>query len=278
MVSDDDVARAVVGEMVRARTASAGALKDRLYATLAALGIDVGRLEGDAQARQLSEQRSKREQSWQRKLEKALAIRQLREPDFEPIFPTAPTRERVARAGEDPITRDVVAAAGPVTALQSHQFPWPVNKITRVLTAEEYAAAVRFREAYENRAARPNVGDYGTSSGRSDPARRLPVTPVQERAGREWNALKLHMPPAVFAIARELILEEPLPGHARPRSLVEFGKAYGNTTDARRAIGIAEGALKTVCGALAAIAREYDAWRRAQARELRAGTARVQGR
>lgn len=147
----------------------------------------------------------------------------------------------------------------------AHLMQWPIDRAASILTTTEYEAAQRLRDAYFGRNAHPRVPQFGGGGGGgSSHGSHLPVGPAQERAGREFNAAWTRLGPALRAIVRNFVFEEAPAGAERPMTAEEFGRRYGRTTDARRARGVADGAIKTACAALATIWAEYDIWRHEQ--------------
>jgi hypothetical protein len=211
-------------------------LRSKVYAELAAKGVDVKRLVADAKRK------------------------------GEPVWPTAPTPERVRQAGEAPSELVVVPAAGPVKAVRAHKFEWAVDRLAPLVTAQEYHAADRLRTLYAAMGGHARIGDYGDGAGRSDPANRLPLTERHESAAREfhmiWRAYAIDG--AVRAILWNFVLREAPNGCREPLSAEEFGRLYGGTSDARRARGVADGAIKTALGVLASVMRDYERWRHEQ--------------
>lgn len=180
------------------------------------------------------------------------------------LWPTEPTRELVAQMGEEPETAVVTPAAGPVPALRSHRWEWPVDRIAPLLTAAEYQAAEQLQWAWETK--RGSVGSVlaASDAGRATPGKRLPLTPDQETAAKAWRAYWRELVPSLRPVAYNLILQQPLPGEDQAPTLEAFGRWYGRALKYRagglggnRARGLAEGALRAACAALARIAAEY---------------------
>lgn len=165
-----------------------------------------------------------------------------------------PTRERVRQAGAG----EKVIEAKTVGEQKSHRFLWPVEQIRRYLSADEYAAAQAFRDAYEGLGGRAKVANWGGSGG-GNPANKLAITPAQERAAREYQVFRkgLAKNPTARALAENFILGEKVRGHDRPLSFVEWGRRYASVEGEQQARGIAQGLLWLVCADLAAISREH---------------------
>lgn len=185
----------------------------------------------------------------------------------------AAAEKRVAAARPDGLTQGRVGhAVAPIVSTPvgksgtAHLMQWPIDRAASILTAGEYDAAQRLRDAYFGRNAHPRVPSFGGGGGGggSSHGSHLPVGPHQERAGREFNAAWTRLGPALRAIVRNFVFEEAPSGSERPMTAEEFGMRYGRTTDARRARGVADGAIKTACAALATIWAEYDIWRHEQ--------------
>lgn len=65
-------------------------------------------------------------------------------------------------------------------------------------------------------------------------------------------------------IVWNFVLQQPPRGRDKPLTSEEFGRLYGSTSDARRARGVTDGAVKCALSVLASLAADYDAWKRAQ--------------
>lgn len=236
-----DQLREIVAGLEQPGMKSAAQVRRAVYARLNAVGLDVAAL--------VKEARASRSQGPDT-------------PVLPPVWPTAPTRERVRQAGDAPTEVTVIPGAGGVPPLLAHRWEWPVAKLG--LPIEELSAAERVRHAYLGRHGHAATGDYGTRAGASDPTSRLGLTPAQERSAREWRAFWYRLNPALRAIVLNFVCEAPARGKDRPLTLDEFGKLYGRTTDPRRARGVAEGAIRTAVAVLAQLSREYDQWRAAE--------------
>jgi hypothetical protein len=257
MTPPADIARALVDRLEGAETRSAAVLRAMAYRALTAAGVNVDRLRRDACLEQIAE--------LQAKVGRAKAKRPFHELRLEAqraklkTFSHVPTLELVRQRGEVP-TVESFEENGDQLRSERHRWMWPVDKIRHCIPAEHYAAADRLRWAHTARQGGSRIGDYGDGSGRSDPARRLPLTPEQEKAGRTWNAMWLRMNPAIRLIAWNFILEEPPRGWDRPMTAREFGEMYGRTSNDSRARGVTDGAVITACAILAELARGYSAW------------------
>ena len=228
---------------------------DWLEATSKRLEVTSERLKDPAtpEAKQLGVRAGRRmvDKLW-KKLD---AIRQFGEP---PRHYSAPTREREHAAGEEP-TKAVVYDAGQASAV-SHRFVWPVQRLhsLHITNARQYHAAARFRAADDRRGDRPSTASYGDGGGASDPSRRLPISPDEEIAGREFRFVWARLEDELKALAWILILQRPLPGEVEPLSIVEVGKRYGATANETHARWFAHGMLKVLCIRLSSIYAIHD--------------------
>ena len=186
--------------------------------------------------------------------------------DSAPAPLSAPTRERQRHGGEMTIAEREVDG----TALQAprYKFEWAVDRMCVAMTAEEYAAAVRFREAFLRRQNTPGAVDWNRSGG-SVPGSRLPIRDEQLRASHDFNAVWTRLDPTLRLIVGNFILEEPSRGRSEPFNAVDFGKEFGATKDPNRARGVTVGAVRTAAAVIARLFREYDQWRAEKAREQR---------
>ena len=149
------------------------------------------------------------------------------------------------------------------------RFNWPIDAIVDLITGQEYEAADRFRWAYEARIKHAKIGSYGGLGGSSDPARRLALTPDQQKAGLEWQMWDRRIPPAIRPILDNFVLELQRKGDKPPLSRVEFGKLYGRCKHEHQARGMSNGMLKVALGVLAAIWAEYQDWLETQRSHIR---------
>lgn len=288
---------ALIDRLERLKSTSAGVLRDRVYEVLAAYGIDVERLVRDTRMEVVDEERARLERKLDRfklfrarlasgrlppeKAEEAKArllaapadikaqravLKRLEE-RAPPPLPSAPTRELVRHMGREPVVRHR-EPNGDLLSAPRHEFEWPVDAMRVALTAEEYGAALRLREAYLRRQNTPGAVDWNGAGG-SVPGSRLPIRDEQLRAGRDWNAVWLRLDPTLRLIVSNFMLEEPPRGRERCLTPVEFGQAYGALKDKATARGVAIGAVRTSCSVVARLFREYDQWRAEKRREGR---------
>jgi hypothetical protein len=186
---------------------------------------------------------------------------------------TAPTRERVRQAGEEP-RRDVVYVAGAAQDV-SHRFTWPVDRLHQlhIVDPDTYMSASRLYRAY-NRLPRPLTGRYGDERG-GDPANKLMLTEPQETALREveyiWRATRST---PFWRWIKALVLLEPEPGSSRPMGLVDFGRQQGKTNSEQLARWFAHGFLDACCILLVELYRTFDARLQAEAKERQLAQAR----
>jgi hypothetical protein len=288
-LDENDLASQIVAALERSRTTSANVLRDKCYRVLGKLGVDIVKLVNDARGdhatqlrltakrsarrRQLLKMRIDREEIPADRLPAAIrslqnaprrAAAQKRALDLvlhrPPVWSSDPTPERRRHATEEAYVIEVVPAAGPVRATVAHQFKWAVDEIADLLSAQEYEAAESFHWAYFSRLSHAKIGGYGDGGSASDPARRLPLTPEQQHAGREWAMWSKRIPPALRPILFNFVLGIPPRGADKPLSRAEFGKVYGRCKGDHQARGVADGALKAACGLLAGVWAEYEDW------------------
>lgn len=290
MTEQSDLAAALVSKLEGAQTRSAAVLRRMAYSVLGELGVDVQKLAADAaESERLAKEAEIERAIKRRKLiegriaaghlkpeqmaraqkqlakipddikQQRAALRKLQERPKE-VWPTAPTPERNRQAGGAPTVEIAAPANGPIPALKRHRYDWPVDQVRSILRAEEYDVASRLRNSYYAAQPRSAVSSYGDPGG-GDPYSRVPLAERQEAAGRDFNALFTKLPAEIKLILKIFVLEEPLPGTNRAPTPEEFGRTFGQTRDARRAKGVADGALKAALAMLAAQALEYDAWK-----------------
>lgn len=181
---------------------------------------------------------------------------------------SAPTPERLRHAGIDPTieTRDLTGAE---LSAPRYRWEWAIDRMAVPLTAEEYTAATRIRDAFYSRQNTPGAVDWNGSGG-GHPGPRLPIREHQLRAGAEWNAIWLRLPSELRFVVSNFILEQSPRGHEKPLDALEFGRMYGVTRDKEKARGVTVGAVRTTCAMVARLFREYDHWK-AEQRERAAG-------
>lgn len=181
---------------------------------------------------------------------------------------SAPTRELVRHKGGAPLieTRDITGAE---LSAPRYRWEWSVDRMAAPLTAEEYQAATRLRNAYLMRQNTPGAVDPNGAGG-SHPGSRLPIRDSQLKAAAEWNAIWLRLPPELRFVVTNFILEEAPRGQEHPLDAIEFGRMYGVTRDKEKARGVTVGALRATTAVIARLFREYDHWK-AEQRERAAG-------
>lgn len=182
---------------------------------------------------------------------------------------SAPTQQLVRHKGAEPIveTRDyLLDSHGAELSAPRYRWEWAVDRMAVALSAEEYSAAERLRNAYLTRQNTPGAVDPNGAGG-SHPGPRMPIRDPQLRAAAEWNAIWLRLPPDVRFIVRNFILEEAPRGLEHPIDAVEFGGRYGVTQDKAKARGVTVGALRATCAVVARLYHEYDDWKARQRRE-----------
>lgn len=172
---------------------------------------------------------------------------------------TAPTRQREEAAGEALSKTVVYDGAGQATAI-SHRLVWPVQRMhsLHITNARQYHAAARFLLADQHRGGNAGTASYGDGGRASDPSRKLPITPDQERAEREFRFVWARLEDEFKALAWILILQRPLQGAVEPMTIVEVGKKFGNTTNEAHARWFAYGMMKILLVRLSSIYAIYD--------------------
>jgi hypothetical protein len=287
--ADTAIAQSLISRLERLATRSPAVMREAVYEELAAQGVDVPALAGDARALMRAEAESKMSR-WEQiaklianrlrsgqlppgkaaeakrqlalapmtiKAQKAVLKRIEARPA--PPQPSAPTRELVRHYGHEPSVRDR-EPDGTILSAPRYEFQWALDRCNVEMTAEEYGAALRFREAFLRRQNTPGAVDWNRSGG-SVPGSRLPIRDEQLRASQDYNAVWYRLPPAVRVIASNFLLEVAPRGMERPLDAVEFGKMYGATKDPNRARGVTCGAVRTACSMIAGLQREYDEWK-----------------
>lgn len=291
---DDAIALAgrLVDVIERERGQSVVALCERLYAILGESGIDAEAIVADTRAALVREHRAKADDlaklaaqlearvkagalsprnvdrarrelaavpEKERQIAKAIKRIEGRKP---PRPENAPTAERLRHAIEPPAVRSIEPDGTMLTAPR-HEFRWPVDRLDVRLTAEEYQAAERIREAFVGKENRPRVADWNGSGGGS-PGSRAPIADAQLAAASEWNAVYYRTPPWARLVVFNFILETRAPRQSRLMTAEEFGRMWTGTTDARRAQGATEAAIKGACATTAWLFDSYDHWRSRQ--------------
>jgi hypothetical protein len=297
-MTPSDIGRELVRRLEAAGARSPGQMRDEAYAVLAAAGVDVAALVADARQELIAERRSRLERlALVRRLiadrirlgrlapEKAAeakaklarlpadikaqkaALRRLEARPAPPQPPSAPTRELVRQYGYAPRVRDREPDGTPLSAPR-YEFEWAIDRAAVPLTAEEYQAAVRLREAYLRRQNTPRVADWSGAGG-GVPGPRLPARDAQLRASQDYNAVWFRLPPPVRLIVSNFVFEAPPRGRERCLDAVEFGRLYGQTRDPNRARGVTVGAIRAALAMVAELHREYDRWRAERERDRR---------
>jgi len=186
---------------------------------------------------------------------------------------TAPTRQREEAAGEALSKTVVYDGAGQATAI-SHRLVWPVQRMhsLHITNARQYHAAARFLLADQRRGGNAGTASYGDGGRASDPSRKLPITPDQELAEREFRFVWARLEDEFKALAWILILQRPLQGSVEALTVVEVGKKFGNTTNEAHARWFAYGMMKILLVRLSSIYAIHDNQR---AKEQEQATARA---
>jgi hypothetical protein len=185
---------------------------------------------------------------------RAKKLTQVTEPE---PWMSAPTRERVDQAGEEPLKRVVWATEGEAQGL-IHRWGSPVQRAhaRQVLAPEEYLAAARFRRAFLDSSRDAPTTGYGEESDK--PNWRNPLTRREAEASWEFQWVWERLEPRMRSEAWILILEKPLAGQTQPLSVVEFGKQVGKTECEKHARGFTYGSLFTLLIRLAGLYRLFD--------------------
>lgn len=175
----------------------------------------------------------------------AAKVRKLAEVGEPEPWITAPTRERSAKAGGPP-AREVVSDAEGKPAGVNFRWHWPVEAAHRrhITTARQYMGAARVRRAFFDAGGRPSVALWGDEGRASDPARRTPMTPRQQKAHREFFEVWRRLEPELQAVVWVLVLEQPLPGDAEALTVADFGRRISRSSTEEHARWFAWGALK----------------------------------
>ena len=154
--------------------------------------------------------------------------------------------------------------------VRAHKVVWPIDEIAKHLTAEELAAAERFRNCYEAIHRSQGVANYSGAIGAG--GTRMEITERQIAAGAHYQRMLAELgSEASKGIARNFILEHKSPGFDRVLSFAEFGAGLVGGTDPIRHRYAAYGALKAVCDRLAYASRRLDV----DGQEARRASARV---
>lgn len=202
----------------------------------------------------------------ERQREAKALLKDLERPET-PRPPSAPTRELVRHKGAEPVVTDREPDGTPLSAPR-YRFEWAVDRMSAPMTAEEYQGLTRLREAYLRRQNTAKGVDWNGAGG-NVPGPRLPISDAQLAAGKAWNAIWHRLDPTLRVIVMNFVLEEAPRGHDAPMSAEEFGKLYGATKDARRALGVTVGALRTSAAVIARLWHDYDQWKAEQRRGRR---------
>lgn len=287
-----DLAPALIERLERLATASTTVMRAEVHEVLGLAGVDVARLAADVRDRMRAEaqdrldavaaksrlvqtrvasgrlspaQASKAADQLARldvrqKAAEKEARRILRRLEARPMpAPSAPTPERLRHEPEAPVIRDREPGGQPLSAPR-YELAWPIDRLGVTLSADEYAAASRLRNARQLSQAHARVVDLNGAGG-GVPGPRTPTTDRAIFAGQDWRAVWLRLPPELRAIAQNFILEEAPRGRDKPLSAVEFGQVYGGGRDKATARGVTVGAVKTTCAVIAGLYRDYDQWR-----------------
>ena len=197
-------------------------------------------------------------------------LKQLKEVGSPAPWPTAPTPERTAQAGEQPVRQITMNEGQPEGIL--HRWLWPVETLHRkwLATPEELIAGQRLNQAFARLGKNPGTMDYDGAMRAVDPARRLPMTREQQGAWAEFEFVMRRLTDKERRLAWVLVIQEPLPGEAealKPQVFVQrFWHVAGNS-DARH---IGYGMLMCLIDRLHQIYKRFDfeqADAKAEARE-----------
>lgn len=227
---------------VEAQATRLAAIRERNRRALLRHGIDVEAMERDTVAAIRAERGIKALTKTRDRMAKAVA------------GPTAPTHERVARAGVHP--REIEVRPDQPRA---HRFEWQLDLMRDSLTTRQYEAAERLRDCHMAMQPRSTVSDYSGASGSSDPSKRLAVTETQELAARNFHWIMGRLDGLHERVIRHFVLEQPDPTTEQVPTAEEFGRKLGKRRESSRAKGIAEGAIILACARLAQLWHAYDA-------------------
>lgn len=236
----DDEAMADVGGESEAKRLSIQ-LRFRLKRDL---GIDVSRIDGDAQMcaeglhrlHKLMRQSAKHRDPW----------------------PTAPTPERLRQAaGVAPVEIEVAKDQPKAHIMRSQ-----IEAMAGKLPIEHIAAALRLRRANELMHGGSRVVGYEERTGGGGYRPRDELTERQQAAGAFRAAMLLGWCDVQRAVIDNFVLEMPGAGSTRVLSPEEFGVAYGTQRNAR--LGRAE-CFGMIATTLSALHRRVMVWDRDQA-------------
>lgn len=255
-----DLPSIIVDKLEGAETKSAAVVRNMVYRLLTTAGVDVDKLRRDACLDRIEdlEARAARSKSKKSHYDELLEAEQKKLK----VLSHVPKQELVRHKGEAPVIESFDENGHPLRA-DRRRWAWPVDKIRHCLPEEHYAAAARLRWAFEASQTGSKVADW-QPGGRSDPARKLAITPTQELAGRDWHVMWTRCTGVVRLIAWNFVLEQAPRGHDRPLTAKEFGEQYGRTNNVHRAAGVTDGAIITTCAVLAEILRGHRAWQAEQ--------------
>lgn len=181
---------------------------------------------------------------------------------------TAPTAERRRHATSEPREIEVSPAMA-----RAHHFDWPLEAIRNRLTADQYEAAERLRDAYLAMQPRSAVADPTGVGGASDPSNRLAFTERQEFAAREFEFIMRYLEGRYVSIVANFILEREQEGKQRCLTIIEYGNKLSGMSGphAGKAAGLV--AIILTCDRLRRLWNAYDDWekerrRRAERRDV----------
>lgn len=183
------------------------------------------------------------------------------------MWPTAPTRERVAKMGGDPIPI-VIHKDQP----RAHRVGSYLSNNAKLIPPHEYSAADRLKTAYEVRMGGSRIGnlDGVVVDGGAAKTGRDMLTDRQLAAFELTRAGLLGFSERERAIIDNFVLEVSPAGMDRPLTVAEFGLAYWGTRSEKLARSLVWGAVSIVLGAIAERIKWHDARKRkaAEGREI----------
>jgi len=194
---------------------------------------------------------------------KATEISRMGEPE---PWMTAPTKQRVAAAGEAPV-RTVVGIDG-----VNHRWEWPVAQVHKMglVRADPTVSATRLSQCFYRLGRQTATMDYSGAVTASDPTSRTPIGEHQEGAWGEFAFVMKRLTALERVWAWALVIQAPFTGEAEAPKPAQLAARVYDIRTPQLARYLAFGVLITTMDRIHAAYKHFDLQQRQRDPNIRA--------